>query len=112
VQIFLDDGAIRFKFCDRIKQRQISFESANLGSCKAISISTHYDDQQSFAQLAISVPIDARGLLLTSLIIYLMLFTRTVSHTKSKGLPIDIPYYLSYVFYTCSATYKKHGAPD
>jgi hypothetical protein len=44
---------------------------------------------------------------LTSLIIYLMLFTRAAPHTKSKGLPIDIAYYLSYAFYTCSAAYKK-----
>jgi hypothetical protein len=42
-----------------------------------------------------------------SLISYLMIFTRAASCTKSKGLPIDIPYHLSYTFYTRSTTYKK-----
>jgi hypothetical protein len=31
--------------------------------------------------------------------------------TKSKGLPIDVSFY-SYIFYMCSATYKKQGVPD
>jgi hypothetical protein len=44
--------------------------------------------------------------------IYLMLFTCAAPHTKSKGLSIDVPYHLSYTFYTCSAMYKKQGDPD
>jgi hypothetical protein len=49
----------------------------------------------------------ARGSRLTSLIIYLMFFTRATPRTKSKGLLIDIPYHLSYAFYMCNTTYKK-----
>jgi hypothetical protein len=69
------------------------------------------------------------------IILSLILFTRAVLCTESKGLPIDIPFYLlyflhaqlciqkawgsrsmshsiSYTFYTCSTTYKRQGAPD
>jgi hypothetical protein len=54
----------------------------------------------------------ARGSRLMCLIIYPMLFTCSAPRTKSKGLPIDIPYHLYYAFYTCSTAYKKQGAPD
>jgi hypothetical protein len=50
-------------------------------------------------------PIDVRSLLPNA---------HTVSEptcTKSKGLPIDVPFY-TYTFYTCNAAYKKHGTPD
>jgi hypothetical protein len=30
-----------------------------------------------------------------------------LTHTKSKGLPIDVPYHLSYAFYTRIVMYKK-----
>jgi hypothetical protein len=49
----------------------------------------------------------ARGSRLTFLIIYLMLCTRAAPRTKSKGLPIDISYDLSYAFYMRNTTYKK-----
>jgi hypothetical protein len=48
-----------------------------------------------------------RGSRLTSFTIYLILFTRTMSRTKSKRLPIDAPYHLSYAFYMHNITYKK-----
>jgi hypothetical protein len=38
-------------------------------------------------------------------------FTRAAPCTKSKGLPIDVSFY-PYNFYTCSAAYKKQGAPN
>jgi hypothetical protein len=49
---------------------------------------------------------------LTSLIIYLMLFTCVALRTKSKGLPIDVPLHLFYAFYTHNTKNKKQGAPD
>jgi hypothetical protein len=53
-----------------------------------------------------------RGSRLTSLSIYLMLFTHAALRTKSKGLPIDAPYHLSYDFYLRSVAYKKQRTPD
>jgi hypothetical protein len=53
-------------------------------------------------------PIDARNLL------PIARTTNEPMHicsVKSKGLPIDVPFY-SYIFYMCSATYRKQGAPD
>jgi hypothetical protein len=42
-----------------------------------------------------------------------MLFTHVAPRTKSKGLPINIPYLAkTYAFYTRSTTYKMQGAPD
>jgi hypothetical protein len=59
----------------------------------------------NFAQQKLMSLINARGL---------VLITCTTSEpmcTKSKGLPIDVLFYL-YIFYTHNATYKKQGAPD
>jgi hypothetical protein len=41
----------------------------------------------------------------------LILFTRATLRTKSKELPIDVPFH-PYTFYTCSTAYKRQGAPD
>jgi hypothetical protein len=93
-----------------------------------ISVSTHHDDVRSFAQIAISILIDVRGLLLiarTRSVTYKsvrgsQLMSLTISYTFythntpiqiSQGLPIDVPYLLLY-FYMHITTYKQQGAPD
>jgi hypothetical protein len=48
----------------------------------------------------------SKGLPIDVPYIYLMLFTYAMSHIKSKELPIDIPYtYL--IFFTCAAPHTK-----
>jgi hypothetical protein len=54
VQIYLDSGAIRFKFHDWVRQQLIDFQNTTLGLRKAMSISARYDDLQGCAHLAIS----------------------------------------------------------
>jgi hypothetical protein len=51
----------------------------------------------------------ARGSRLTSLTIYLMIFTCATPYTKSKGLSVDILYHLFYAFYMHSVVDKKQG---
>jgi hypothetical protein len=85
VQIYLDSGAIRFKFHDWVRQQPIDFQNTTLGLWKAMNISMHYDDLQGCAHLAISALDWCKEL--TS--------DRThgqqINAYKMQGLPIVVP---------------------
>jgi hypothetical protein len=131
VQTYLDSGAIRFKFNNRVKQRPISFQSVTPGTtqgdkqfgalersvrlCPISSKCSRWMQGAHFRSHAWSSNQHiqkVRGSRLISLNIYLMLFICAAPRTKSKGLPIDVPYHLSYAFYMCSTAYKKQGGPN
>jgi hypothetical protein len=174
VQIYLDSGAIRFKYNNQVKQWSIGFQGATPGTvqgdehfyalgrstrlrpisnkCSRLTQGAHFWSRaQSVNQhvqkvrgsrltpfiiylilfihaaprtkarvsrltfliiylmfLHVQCRIQkVRGSWLRSLIICLMFFTCATSHTKSKRLLIDVPYHLSYAFYTRSVAYKK-----
>jgi hypothetical protein len=106
-----------------------AFKARSLEPCKVISVYAHHDDLWSFAQLAISVPDQRKGLIsdrthsqqtntyklvrgfwLTSLTT--ILFTRIAPCTKSKGSPDRRSTHLLLLSACAFAAYKKQGAPD
>jgi hypothetical protein len=103
--ILLDLRAIHFKYHDRDKHWPIGFQSANPGTTQG--------DKRFYAYLIIgealpsTFPNNARGLLP---------ITRMANEPirlhirKGKGVSIDVSFYPC-TFYTCSAAYKKQGAP-
>jgi hypothetical protein len=125
VLALLDLTAIRFKFHDRIKHRSSTFKVWHLGPRKVMSISTHNNIRCGFAQLSVHPQLTLGAYSRThawstnqcvqivrgSRSMACSILTHALSRTKSKGLPIDIPFY-PYTFYTRSTTYKKQAAHD
>jgi hypothetical protein len=120
----LDLRAIRFKWHHRIKHHLIGFQNMNLGTMqgdkhfcgrhsvklaqlKACSQSKQGAYSRSHAYPTSQHVQNARGFRSTSRST-LILFTHTASHSKSKGLKINVPFY-SYTLYTCNAAYKNKG---
>jgi hypothetical protein len=107
----LDSSQSALSFMIGSNSDRSAFKARSLKPWKAISVYAHHDDLRSFAQLAISVPNQRKGL--TSDRTYslwtnaykkqgapdrwsltqqeLSIFTRVAPPTKSKGLPIDGP---------------------
>jgi hypothetical protein len=130
VQTYLDSGAIRFKFNDRVKQRPISFQSVTPGTtqgdkqfdslersvrlCPISSKCSRWMQGAHFRSHAWSSKQHiqkVRGSRLISLNIYLMLFICSAPRTKTRGSRLtSLIIYL--MFFTCVALHtKSKGVP-
>jgi hypothetical protein len=104
----LDSRQSALSFIIGLNNDRSAFKARSQEPRKAISVYAHHDNLQSFAQLAISVP-DRRKRLTSDR----RHGQQTNTYKSARGSRSVVPYSAkTYVFYTCSTTYKKQGAPD